>query len=136
MSRSELQAKVKRLLRQAFPLFRIEEEYYVRTERGSLYFDFLLEDFILVEVDGRQHEEWVDWFHESWYDFFAQQRRDARKEEWAAANGYVLLRISWREVDKLTPGDLVRRLHEAMRRGESLGRESDSNGNGGTEEED
>ena len=117
-----MQAKVKRLLRQAFPLFRITEEYYVKTERGPLYFDFLLEDFILVEVDGRQHEEWVDWFHESWYDFFAQQRRDARKEEWALENGYILLRISWREVDKLTPEDLVRRLQEAMQRRDHNGR--------------
>ena len=60
---------------------------------------------ILIEFQGRGHYEPV-WFHNregltAEEQFVKQQEDDKRKRGYAVNNGYELLEISYREIDKI-----------------------------------
>ena len=73
---------------------------------GNLSYDFFLPvQNILIEFQGRGHYEPV-WFHNregltAEEQFVKQQEHDKRKREYAVNNGYKLLEISYREIDKI-----------------------------------
>ena len=66
---------------------------------GRLRFDFALHSHkALIEFDGIQHRQPVKWSSrvteaEAIDAFTRIQERDARKDEWAAANGWLLVRL-------------------------------------------
>ena len=67
----------------------------------SLSYDFYLPDYhILIEAQGKQHEQPIKYFggHEH---FKIQQEHDKRKREYAEKNGYKLLEIWYYDYDKI-----------------------------------
>lgn len=67
-----------------------------------LFFDFYIKDLgLLIEVQGRQHDEFVKHFHTDKETFLASKKRDNLKKEYAEKAGFVLLEIrSEHELDK------------------------------------
>jgi hypothetical protein len=52
---------------------------------------------ILVEYNGRQHYEYVPFFHSSYKDFLQQKRRDSKKKRLAKNQGVQLVIIKYDE---------------------------------------
>jgi len=89
---SKLCDQVVEALREAFPLIRIMREEYVTYCNQKLFIDIFVPQLALVvEVHGRQHDEFVGHFHGSAEGFRSSERRDSLKEEWAAEQGYTMV---------------------------------------------
>lgn len=64
----------------------------------NLELDFFFEEQkVAIEYDGRQHHEYVPWFHRGGIvDFVAQQRRDRLKDDLCRHHGIKLIRVSYK----------------------------------------
>lgn len=86
--RSKIQFACGQILKEKYQYSPIIEELYIPSEK--FYFDFVLpHEKIIVEVQGRQHNEKVGFF-QTQAEFMAQKARDVRKREWCRINGFVL----------------------------------------------
>lgn len=66
--------------------------------KSKLRYDFYLIDFkVLLEYDGKQHYEKIDYFHKTIKDFEESQKRDELKTLYAEQNNYKLFRIKYNE---------------------------------------
>ena len=91
---SKLCDQVVEVVREVFPQMRIVREEYVSYRNQKLFLDIFIPQLALViEVHGRQHDEFVKHFHGSPDTFRASKRRDSLKEEWVAENGYTLVAL-------------------------------------------
>jgi len=89
-SRSRLQYDIGVWLATTYPSDQIYEEVRVPVEGFVL--DFFVPSLrLVIEVDGRQHGEFIPYFHKTKRDFAQQQARDRRKAEWCAKNGFTLI---------------------------------------------
>jgi len=101
------------LLRKVFPHHTIILEHYVRYKGARLFFDFYIKELnVLIEVQGRQHDEYVAHFHGDRDGYLASKRRDNLKKEYCESNDIVLvevrkklnkrslLRLVWKEMTK------------------------------------
>lgn len=63
------------------------------SNKGVLYeYDVCIpSDKLLIEYNGRQHYEYVPFFHRNYYNFIKQQRRDGLKKRMAKKNNYNLV---------------------------------------------
>lgn len=97
--RSELHLAARRLLKQAYPLYSVLEEVSIPLKKGSTVFlDFLLPQLrICVEVNGRQHFEFVQHFHNNMLGFRLQQKADKLKREWLTLNNIRLIDLNYNE---------------------------------------
>jgi len=95
---SEQSDKIYNLLKQAFPFFRIEKEYYVYFKGTRLFFDFFIKElWVAVEVQGRQHSEFVQHFHGDRDGFIKSKRRDNLKKEYCDKAEIDLMTINYDE---------------------------------------
>ena len=95
---SKLSEEVCQLLTEIFPRMKIRREDYVLYEGQKLFLDIWLPQIgLVVEVHGRQHEEYVEHFHGTAENFRAARKRDRIKEEWAALSGHTF--VALREKD-------------------------------------
>jgi len=104
---SNLCTQVLETLRGIFPELLIKTEHYVNYNNQKLYLDIFLPQLnIVIEVHGRQHDEFVAHFHGDERGYRLSRKRDRLKEEWAHINGYtwVVLRESQLPV---TPDSLL-----------------------------
>lgn len=84
------------LIKQAFPNYRVTQQYSVVYAGQRLFFDFYIQALnILIECQGEQHYKFVPHFHGARSEFKESQRRDQLKREWAAQQGIPLLEISF-----------------------------------------
>jgi len=91
-SKSRFQKSVKEQLSRQYPDDNIFEEVYVPVEK--FYLDFFIPSrFMVIECQGRQHNEHVKFFHRTKTDFNKQKERDGRKKEWCALNNFRLIEI-------------------------------------------
>lgn len=99
---SSLHLRARRVLAQLFPLDRIYEEVTLPGCPTTLYADFLVPlRRLVVEVQGRQHEEFVPHFHhQDRLNFLRGQSRDRRKREFCELNGITLIALSHEETDE------------------------------------
>lgn len=99
---SKLADETYAFLKEVFPHNVIVKEYYIGYQNTRLFFDFYIKDLdILIEVQGRQHDEFVKHFHNDRETFLAAKRRDNLKKEYCDKEGIVLLEIrSKKELDK------------------------------------
>ena len=75
---------------------------------GKLSYDFYLPNYnLLIEFQGKQHYEPVDWFGGE-EKFKYQQEHDKRKREYAFDNNYKLLEIPYWDFDNIE--DILKRL--------------------------
>lgn len=90
--------KVYELLREIFPQGYIKTEYYVRFKGNKLFFDFFLPQYnILVEVQGRQHYEFVKHFHSDIEGFKNSKKRDNLKIDYICENDMCLVIVDYNE---------------------------------------
>ena len=65
-------------------------------------YDFYLPDRnIVIEYDGPQHFQQVEYFQKTRQDFLKAQERDRRKNNYALAHGIPLYRIPYWEINEL-----------------------------------
>lgn len=100
-------------------------------DQSRLFFDFYLPSFkALIEFDGIQHFEPVKWCDsmtavQAEAAFLITQRRDQIKNDWAAINGYSLLRVSDLKRAAMQVTDFVQGL---CRRSSDMKNNSEENG--------
>lgn len=56
----------------------------------------------LVEFDGRQHYEYVQYFHKTISGFKRQQEWDRRKNKYCLMHNILLIRVPYWDLEKLT----------------------------------
>ena len=100
-SRSKLQLKVKNFLQPYWKNHIVFEEFPVYGTRMSV--DFLnATKKIAIEVNGKQHSEYVKFFHGSRLDYYKSISRDVNKAEWLEKNGFELLELEEKDVKNLS----------------------------------
>jgi very-short-patch-repair endonuclease len=94
-SRSTLQGQTAQWLVEKFPRQTILEDFTLPGSRMSVDF-FLPNKGIVIEVQGRQHDEHVPHFHgdkATSIKFARQLGRDRKKTEWAETNGFDFIEV-------------------------------------------
>lgn len=95
--RSDLHLEVRTLLRELYPSFRLLEEIPLPGS-GGLFVDFFIPQLkLMVEAHGRQHYEYVHFFHEDMTGFMKSKKRDANKAQWCKINKITLVICSYAE---------------------------------------
>lgn len=90
--RGKFQSLVGDLLGARYPSDIILEEFPCVGE--GLYLDFFVpRKMVAVEVQGRQHSKFIEFFHGTADGFKAQLVRDRRKAEWCELNNIRLIKI-------------------------------------------
>jgi hypothetical protein len=93
--RSQNHLLARDLLKKLYPFDPPHEEVELPGCGARLVMDFLLpQRKLAVEVQGRQHREFVPHFHGSPKKFLEQRSRDRLKGEWCDANGFVLVELN------------------------------------------
>jgi hypothetical protein len=90
--RGKFQSKVGDILAELYPGDVICEEFPCSGDNLALDF-FVPRKNIAIEVQGRQHREFVAFFHGDRTGFIRQKQRDSRKSEWCKINGIRLVKI-------------------------------------------
>lgn len=105
------QAAIVQIIQKILPNEKIEYELYLGEK---LYLDIYIPTYkVGIEYHGRQHYEWVPFFHPTEADFLLAQRRDMRKEEVCAEKGISL--IVFRYNDALNEDSIFARVLEAIK---------------------
>ena len=88
----------RKLLKELYPGEWILEEVPARTDKSTLYIDFIIKRHqIVVEVQGPQHTEFSEFFHKTQEGFRDSQRRDRDKANWCEVNGLTLIELPYGE---------------------------------------
>ena len=101
--RSKLHISARKLLRQIFPYDTILEEVplpgsHKPSRRSTLFVDFLIpSESLAVDVNGRQHFEFVAHFHGDKVGFRKSKARDRDKANWLQINSIALVALSYSE---------------------------------------
>lgn len=110
---SEISNEVYSILKKVFPNNVILEEYYVKYKGTRLFFDFYLKDLdCLIEVQGRQHTQFIKHFHGDKDGYIKSKYRDNLKLEYAQEKNTSLVRIYYDEY--LTEELIADRIYEAI----------------------
>tara|TARA_Y100001938_G_C7956340_1_gene361912 strand:+ start:146 stop:547 length:402 start_codon:yes stop_codon:yes gene_type:complete len=92
-SRSKIQYKVKRALKESWENHVVFEEFPVAGTKMTLDF-YNANKKIAIEVQGRQHTKYVPHFHgNNKINYISQLRRDNQKREFCEINGIRLIEI-------------------------------------------
>jgi hypothetical protein len=95
---------------------RVKREIYVNHAGQRLFFDFYIKELdIYVEVQGRQHTEFIEHFHTDKEAFLKQKRRDNLKVRYVQDKNKCLIRFNYDE--KITK-ELVRKKIDKVLDGE------------------
>ena len=73
---------------------------------GKCRFDFYVNNNYLIEYDGQQHFESVEYFGGE-EQLKIQQKRDTYKNQWCKENNIPLIRIPYTKLDTLCIKDLM-----------------------------
>ena len=106
------------LLTKSFPHSIITKEFSLKYKGQQLYFDYFIKNYnILIEVQGRQHSEYVKHFHGDKQGFLESKKRDNLKKSYCEENNLTLVTINFDEsidsVDKM-----LEKIHKALEVGE------------------
>lgn len=89
--------KARELLTSMFKGYNIYEEVKLPgtvdpAKKSALFIDFLIPNARLgIEVHGKQHFEFIPYFHKTKAGFLQSKARDLRKEEWCELNEIQLI---------------------------------------------
>ena len=87
--------KARTLLKELFPFDAVLEELTLPGLKPKLFADFFIaSQMLMVEVNGRQHYEYVPFFHKTKHNYFKALRRDALKGEWCVKNHICLMSLN------------------------------------------
>jgi hypothetical protein len=97
----------------ANPHRRVFEEHYVRYKGARLFFDFYVKELnVFIEVQGRQHIQFVKHFHGSAENFRAQKMRDNLKIEYVQEHDMCLVRLY--DTEDITEELILNKIDKAM----------------------
>ena len=91
-SRSKFQTEVKKFLHNYWVNNIVFEEFPIVGTRLTLDF-YNANKKIAIEVQGRQHTGYVEFFHQNRMNFLHQLNRDKKKERFCELNGITLVTI-------------------------------------------
>ena len=81
--------------------FRIFEES-IENQSRTVYVDFLIRSKnIFIEYDGGQHDRYIEFFYDDYQDFVNRVNRDLWLEKYCKSRGITLLKISWKDNNRL-----------------------------------
>ncbi len=90
--------KARLLLIDLFPFDPILEELTLPGTSPKLFADFFIAaQMLMVEVQGRQHYEYVPFFHKTIHNFYKSVRRDQMKLDWCIKNDIILIDLNDKE---------------------------------------
>ncbi len=97
--RSDLHIQARQIIKDRFPLFMILEEVLIQVrQNSSLYLDFFIpQTKLCIEVNGRQHFEFIPHFHKNIFGFKMHEKRDREKKLWLDLNGISLIEFNYNE---------------------------------------
>lgn len=108
--------KVQSILNKLFPANphrRVFEEQYVLYKGQRLFFDFFIKELgVFIEVQGRQHVQFVKHFHGDAENFKQQKIRDNLKIEYVQTNDLCLVRLY--DTEDITESMLVDKITKAL----------------------
>ena len=105
--RSKLHLRARSLLRQIFPRARILEEVRLpgsgtTTKQSGLFADFFLPAHnLIIEVNGRQHYEFVKFYHKTNAGYYQARKRDRDKIEWCKQNNISIVTLKYSDDDNV-----------------------------------
>jgi hypothetical protein len=98
---SKIANKIEDILLEMFPKHlgkRIQKEIYVPYKGHKLFFDFYIKELgVYIEVQGRQHTEFVKHFHGDKEAFISQKYRDNLKIQYVEEHDQCLVRFNYNE---------------------------------------
>jgi hypothetical protein len=103
--KSKYHIRARRLLGDLFSGYRVLEEVKLpgstaSHRRSVLYLDFFIPNLMLaIEVHGRQHYEYVPFFHKSKAGHLKAMARDEDKQDWCEINDINLVVLSYTDND-------------------------------------
>ena len=103
-SSSELEYKTKKILTKYNIKYKGQVEYggLLGLKGGNLSYDFYLPNYnLLIECQGKQHEQFCKGFHMTEEDFKKQLEHDRRKKEYAKEHNINLLEIWYYDIDNI-----------------------------------
>ena len=121
---SEIADNIYKCLREIFPNFNVMKEHYINTKVDGdfswsdkyirLFFDFYIKELgVLIEVQGRQHLEFIKHFHGSRESFLQQKYRDNLKIAYVQGNNELhLVRFYYNE--KITKDLVLKKITEVF----------------------
>jgi len=111
---SEIANKVLETIRELFPHNIVLTEWHLNYKGQRLFFDIIIKDLgVLIEIQGRQHFEFVKHFHGSREGFLEQKKRDNLKLEYMEAHERLCLaRFNYDE--DITKELVLKRINEAL----------------------
>lgn len=97
--RSDLHVTARQIIKGKYPLYSILEEVGIQVRKGkNAFLDFFIpQPRVCIEVNGRQHFEFVQFFHNNLIGFKLQQKADREKREWLALNKIKLIEFNYNE---------------------------------------
>lgn len=80
----------------------IQQKYFKEWNIGVHYFDFYLPELkLIIEYHGRQHYEYVDFFHSSIEDFLYRKEKDKIKKETCLKHNLNYISINYHNYEQL-----------------------------------
>lgn len=97
-NRSQHHLRARQFLIDNFRSYEILEEVAIKPRLKTQYLDFYLPKLKLaVEVHGKQHYDYIPFFHKSLPGFVKHKERDMQKLEWCKLNNINLLELPYNE---------------------------------------
>jgi hypothetical protein len=99
--RSTYHISVRNLLLETYKGYTILEEVKLPgstkpSKRSALFLDFLIPNLMLgIEIHGRQHYEYCEFFHKTKAGFLSYKTRDNDKARWCEANNINLIVLKY-----------------------------------------
>ena len=104
--KSKYHVRARNVLSELFSGYNVLEEVKLpgstaSHRRSVLYLDFFIPNLMIaVEVHGRQHYEFVPYFHKSKVGFLKSLARDEDKKDWCELNNIKLIVLSYLDTDE------------------------------------
>ena len=101
--RSKHHVRARKLIKEVYHSYRILEEVKLPgsrdpSKKSTLFLDFFIPNLSLaVEVHGRQHYEFVKFFHKTKAGFLTAKKRDDIKEQWCELNDIELIVLNYED---------------------------------------
>lgn len=113
---SKISNEIYDILQEMFPKHlgnRIQKEIYINYKGQKLFFDFYIRELgVYVEVQGRQHTQFVKHFHGDKEAFKAQKMRDNLKIRYVQEQEQCLVRFHYDE--KITKKLVTKKINKAL----------------------
>jgi hypothetical protein len=111
---SKIATDVIKHIKRLFPHETYKEEHYVSYKGTKLFFDLYIKSLgVLIEIQGRQHFEYVAHFHDTIQNFYNQRTRDNLKIEYCDEQGLTLVYF-YDKKDKINDSLILNRIYEAL----------------------